>query len=459
MPVDHRRADELTRHGRWAPCDEIEIVGADPVVPGPWPVGDVAAVALARTGAAAARLARLGGGDPGPTRVAVAEAAAATIGFAVMRVDGDAMARTNAANPWVGRFRCADGRWIHLHGGFPPLVARLADRLSLSVDADEAAIAAATSDWHSEDLEEAVAAVRGCAAVIRTVDEWRAHPQGSAIHQLPTVSTTSSGDGPTRWSPDARRPLAGLRVVDLTRVLAGPTCGRTLAAFGADVLHVRGPDVPFVPAFVIDTGHGKRQAHCDLTDRDQRAVLRQVAAAADVVVQGWRPGVVDRFGLDEASLRNAGFGGVYGSVSAYGHVGPWADRAGWEQLAQSTSGLCLGPLGDDKPTMLPTAATDYTTGFALAAGVMDALADSIGDGRGRRAEASLCQTAAWIVRAGPLPGGAPPSGVTPQLVRSDTRFGVVDHLGPCVGVDGVDVGWTQPTAPLGSGRLEWTDDR
>jgi hypothetical protein len=184
-----------------------------------------------------------------------------------------------------------------------------------------------------------------------------------------------------------------------------------------------------------------------------------VAAAADVVVQGWRPGVVDRFGLDEASLRNAGFGGVYGSVSAYGHAGPWADRAGWEQLAQSTSGLCLGPLGDDKPTMLPTAATDYTTGFALAAGVMEALADSIGDGRGRRAEASLCQTAAWIVRAGPLPGGAAPSGVSPQLVRSDTRFGVVDHLGPCVGVDGVDVGWTQPTAPLGSGRLEWTDDR
>jgi crotonobetainyl-CoA:carnitine CoA-transferase CaiB-like acyl-CoA transferase len=210
-----------------------------------------------------------------------------------------------------------------------------------------------------------------------------------------------------------------------------------------------------VPAFVIDTGHGKRQAHCDFGDREQLAALRRVALDADVVVQGYRPGVVARFGLDEESLRADGFAGVFGSVSAFGHEGPWSDRAGWEQLAQSASGLCLDPLGDNKPSMLPCAATDYTTGFVLAAGIMEALDASIADGVARRVDASLCQTAAWIVRAGQLETDAPPSGFAPAMLRSVTDYGVVDHLGPCVSVDGLDVRWARPTTPLGHGELAW----
>jgi crotonobetainyl-CoA:carnitine CoA-transferase CaiB-like acyl-CoA transferase len=246
-----------------------------------------------------------------------------------------------------------------------------------------------------------------------------------------------------------------LRVLDLTRVLAGPTCARTLAAFGADVLHVRGPNVPVVPAFVVDTGHGKRQAHADLTDPGQLATLRRVALDADVVVQGYRPGVVGRYGLDEASLRADGFGGVFASVSAFGHEGPWSDRAGWEQLAQSTSGLCLDPLGDDKPAMLPCAFTDYTTGFVVAAGVMDALDASLADGVARRVDGSLCQTAAWLQRVGRRDDVGAPAGFVPRMIRSESGFGVVDHLGPCVDVDGLDVGWTRPTTPLGHGVLGW----
>jgi hypothetical protein len=329
--------------------------------------------------------------------------------------------------------------------------------LGIAADADETVISGAVARWASVELEDAVAARRGCAAIIRTDGEWRSHPQGGLVHSWPTVVTTESGVSfSATWSPSTRRPLAGLRVLDLTRVLAGPTCGRTLAAFGADVLHVRGPDVPHVPAFVIDTGHGKRQAHCDFDDPDQLARLREVARGADVVVQGYRPGVVARVGLDEVSLRADGFAGVYGSVSAYGHDGPWADRAGWEQLAQSVSGLCTDPSGVDAPTLLPCAATDYTTGFALAAGIIGALADAVEDGRARRVDASLCQTAAWIVRAGRAEGDRAPSGVVPELLRTHTAFGIVEHLGPGVAVDGLDVGWTSPTTPLGARRLTWT---
>lgn len=183
--------------------------------------------------------------------------------------------------------------------------------------------------------------------------------------------------------------------------------------------------------------------------------LRRVAIDADVVVQGYRPGVVARHGLDEASLRADGFTGAYGSVSAYGHGGPWSDRAGWEQLAQATSGLCIDPLGDDPPEMLPCAATDYTTGFALAAGLIDALDASLEDGFARRVDASLCQTAAWILRVGAIVDGDAPTGFTPELQTARTGFGIVEHLGPCVAVEGLEVGWRLPTAPLGRGRLTW----
>lgn len=434
----------------------VEVVGADPVLATPWPVGEIAAVALAHSGVAAARLSRRAGANPGPVRVTVADAAAATIGFAVMRVDGESMARTNAENPWVGRYRCADRRWIHLHGGFPGLAGRLASLLELPADAEEIAIGAAVGRWESGPLEDAVAARAGCSAIIRTEDEWRRHPQGELVHSWPTVvQRIRDMPAPTRWTPSPTRPLDGLRVLDLTRVLAGPTCGRTLAAFGADVLHVRGPNVPVVPAFVVDTGHGKRQAHADFTDADQLVALRDVALAADVVVQGYRPGVVARYGLDEDSLRSDGFRGVFASVSAFGHEGPWSDRAGWEQLAQSASGLCLDPLGDRKPAMLPCAATDYTTGFVLAAGIMEALDAALADGRGRRVDGSLCQTAAWILRVGCLGEVVTSPSPAPELRRSETGFGVVEHLGPCVDVDGLDVGWVHPTSPLGAGRLSW----
>jgi crotonobetainyl-CoA:carnitine CoA-transferase CaiB-like acyl-CoA transferase len=456
VPMDDDRVARIAALAGWGQEMDATVTGFDPVLATPWPVGEVAAVALAQAGSAAARLARRAGGDPGSVRTDVADAAAATLGFAVMRVDGESMMRTNAENPWVGRYRCADGRWIHLHGGFPPLVDRLASVLDLPIGADDAMIAAAVVVRESGPLEDAVATQRGCATIIRTEDEWRAHPQGRLVTTWSTVEQREVGaPARTRWVPSATRPLDGLRVLDLTRVLAGPTCGRTLAAFGADVLHVRGPAVPVVPAFVIDTGHGKRQAHCDFTDPDQLAALRRVALDADVVVQGYRPGVVARYGLDETSLRADGFEGVFGSVSAFGHDGPWSERAGWEQLAQSASGLCLDPLGDDPPTMLPCAATDYTTGFAMAAGIMTALDSALDDGAAKRVDGSLCQTAAWILRVGRFGESGTPSGFAPKLLRSASGFGVVEHLGPCVEVDGLDVRWGRPTTPLGAGDLTW----
>lgn len=172
------RLGRLVALGGWEHEHSIEIAGSDPVLPTPWPVGEVAATALGLAGDAAARLARRAGANPGPTRVTVADAAAATIGFALVRVDGAPMTRTNTDNPWVGRYRCADDRWVHLHGGFASLADRLADVLDLPSSANGSAIAEATFSWRSEELEDAVADARGCAVLIRSESEWRRHPQG-----------------------------------------------------------------------------------------------------------------------------------------------------------------------------------------------------------------------------------------------------------------------------------------
>lgn len=432
---------------------DAEIAGDDPVLGSPLPVGEAAAVALARVGHEAARLARRSGGDPGPPRTSVAAGAAATLSFARALLDGEHLRRTNDGNPLVAPYRCGDGRWIHLHGGFPHLAAGTAEVLGLADGADADAVAAACAEWGSWTLEDTLAERRLCGAVMRSPDEWLAHPHGAGLASRPTLGHEPVGGGSVLDAEtDRHRPLRGVRVLDLTRVLAGPTCGRTLAALGADVLQVRHPDLPHVPAFEIDTGHGKRRAVADLTDAHQLGRVRELALGAHVVVEGYRPGVLRRFGLDHESLRADGFGGVHARISCYGPGGPFSDRAGWEQLAQSATGVTLVQGDPERPRLLPCAATDYTTGLLLAGEVVAAL---VAD-RPAAVEASLCQTAMWLLRLGAT---CDPLAATWELgepaLTSATAWGELRHDGPGVAVDGLHLGWDRPSEPFGSSSLAW----
>lgn len=424
---------------------DVVVDGADPVLPSRFHLGEVAALALADAADAAASLSRRAGGSPGPVRTSALAGACAVISFGLQRIDGEVIPRTNQSNPFVRPYRCGDDRFVFIHGGFPNLAAGLADLLGVPDDADRAAVGDAMATWSSQALEDAIGEHDLCGVVVRTPDEWLAHPHGAVVAQSDTVTVTDrpSGEstrGRSPWVPyDPARPLAGLRVLDLTRVLAGPTCGRTLAAFGADVLQVTGPQVPNVPAFVIDTGHGKRRAVCDLTDPAQAAQLQRLAGEADVVVQGYRPGVISRHGLDEASLRADGWNGVYGSISCFGTDGPMSDRAGWEQLAQSTSGIALTEgVQDGSPTLVPAAATDYTTGLLLGARIIRSLATAAP----ARIDASLCQTAMWLLRSGVELDPAEATGVaSASTERQPGDFGVVDRLGFGAEVEGLEIGW------------------
>ncbi len=433
--------------------DIVTVTGLDPVLPSRFRLGEVAAAALAEVGYGAAMLSRAAGGPAANVATSAVAGACAVISFGLQRVNDEVVPRTNQSNPFVRPYQCGDGRWIYLHGGFPHLAAGLADLLGVAHDADRATLAAAASAWTAIDLEAEIGERNLCGIAIRTTDEWLAHPHGEVVRSLPTVQRTEC-DGEVPWQPSASaQPLAGLRVLDLTRVLAGPTCGRTLAALGADVLQVTAPNTPSVPSFVIDTGHGKRRAFADFRNAEELAQVRALASKAHVVVQGYRPGVIERHGLDEASLRNAGWRGVYGSISCFGPLGPFSHRAGWEQLAQSVSGIALAEgARNGKPALVPAAATDYTTGLLMAGAIVRTLVER----QPSSIVASLCQAAMLLIDAGDDLDPAEASGIgEPQLLATPGEFGDVDHLPLGVTVEHLDLGWRHSSHRLGSDELRF----
>lgn len=445
---------------------DVAVAGADPVFAARHRIGEGAAAALALVGAHAAVRHRDRGGPDQTVRVDVTAAATTLVGFALQQAEGIDLVRHR--NALIRPYRARDGRWIHLHGGFPHLAAGLLDLLGLPRDAEEdaAAIGAAVAAHDGDVLEDAIAAAGLCGALVRSPGEWAGHPQGAHLAGLPAVTLERIGDAPpvvpAAPSGDRPRPLDGVRVLDQTRVLAGPTCGRTLASLGASVLRVGAERLPSIEPFVVDTGHGKRNTFLDLAQARDRAAFESLVAGADVVAQGYRPGALDRYGASPAHLATLRPGLVVVQISCYGSTGPWADRPGWEQLAQSTSGMSWveGDLdrGGD-PVLLPAAATDYTTGYLAAAGVLAALRRRATEGGSWLVRASLCQTAGWFAGAGLLDGpvvaAAGPGDVAARRTVTDTAWGRLTHLAPVLQLRATPCRWDRPPEPLGASPPAW----
>ncbi|RYI80729.1 MAG: CoA transferase, partial [Acetobacteraceae bacterium] len=295
----------------------LDLTGAEPSLPSSFRVGAAAQASIAATTAAVAALHR---GRGGPAQAARVDMRHASLEFHSERYlaleDGEGGARWDSI---AGTYRCGDGRWVRLHTNFPHH--RSGMLTLLGCEGTREAVAAALARREAFAFEDAAAAAGLCASAMRSFAEWDAHPQGRSVNALPALRIERIGDAPpTPLPPAAARPLAGLRVLDLTRVIAGPVCGRTLAAHGAEVLHINGAHLPSFDELVVDTGRGKRSAALDLRSLAGRDALRALATRADVFLQGYRPGAIAGHGFSPAELAALRPGIVCTSLSAYGEV-------------------------------------------------------------------------------------------------------------------------------------------
>ena len=363
-----------------------------------------------------------------------------------------------AWDPVAGDYRTSDG-WIRLHTNAPHH--RQAALAVLGVPAERQAVADAVRTWQADELETAVVARNGCAAAMRSVADWAGHPQGQAVAGEPLVAWQVVAPAAHRLPrPDPHRPLAGLRVLDLTRVLAGPVATRFLAGFGADVLRIDPPDWD-EPGVVPDVTLGKRCARLDLRTAEGTRTLRRLLAEADVFVHGYRPGALDRLGLGADERKRVRPGLVDVSLDAYGWTGPWAGRRGFDSRVQMSRGIAhegMWRFGRDRPTPLPVQALDHGTGYLLAAAVVRCLTELRRSGSGQTARASLARTAALLPASGQGNMGGTldkPGAEDFSDTAEATVWGPVRRLRPPAIIDGISMRWDRPAGPLGTDAAEW----
>ena len=446
---------------------EVKITGgADPLLPTPFRIGETSTAALGAIGLALSDLWELRTGRRQDIGVDIRQATASLRSGRYMHMD-DAPVSTRR-NAVMGVYPAKNGRWSYLHCNFPNH--RAAALSVLGVPEDRDAVRKAVASWDALELEEAIIAAKGAGGMVRTMEEWAQHPQAAAIASLPLLEIVKIGDSPPEKFSGGDRPLSGIRVLDLTRVLAGPTCARTLAEHGADVLKITGPHLPNIGYQEYDTGHGKLSAHLDLREQNDLETLKGLVREADVFSQGYRPGTLGSRGLSPEALAQLRPGIIYVSLSAFGHVGPWADRRGFDTVVQTISGITsrqgeLFPGEEAGPQFYPVSAIDYLTGYLMAFGALVALARRAREGGSWLVRISLAQTGRWLVERGQVPDAElkdVPTEFTAQEIEdwamdSDTPVGRLRHLRPVLSLSETPPRWARPSVPLGYNEPVWPD--
>jgi len=449
-----------------AALGRVTLSGADPVLPSSFRIGTAAQASIAAAGLAAAELWRLRTGRAQAVAVDMRAAAIEFRSERYLRVDGKAPA--SLWDPIAGVYRAGDGRVVRLHTNFPHHRERIVALLGCA-DSRES-VQAALASWKSEDFETKANEAGGVVSMMRSPAEWSAHPQSGALGRLPTFEIERIGDAPARSlgpipgpAGQGARPLSGVRVLDLTRIVAGPVCGRTLAAHGADVLRIASPSLPFIEWLVIDTGRGKRAAHVDLATADGRAALTRLLAEADIFVQGYRPGAIAARGFSPEDAARIRPGLVYVSLSAYSHAGPWSGRRGFDSLVQTATGFNHAEgqaAGVDGPKELPAQALDHGSGQLMAFAAMMARARQAREGGSWHVRVSLAQTGRWIWDLGRVDGGlAAPDptldDVADRLEESESAFGLLRAVRHAAELAETPAAFVLPASRLGAHRPHW----
>lgn len=438
-------------------AETVALTGNDPVLPSSFAVGTLAQTTIAAVAAAAADLWILRGGRPQEIAVDMRHAALEFRSERYFTTDGNPPGRIWDAI--AGPYRCGDGRWVRLHTNFPHHRDGILDLLGCAYTRE--AVQAALDGWKADLFEDAVAERGLVATMMRSPADWLATPQGAALADQPLVTLERIGDAAPQPLSPAARPLEGLRVLDLTRIVAGPVGCKALAAHGADVMRIAAPKLPFIPAAVKDYGRGKLSAYADLDSEDGRADLWALLERADVFVQAYRPGGLAARGFSPVQAAQARPGIVYVSLCAYGDAGPWAERRGFDSLVQTASGINHAEAqaaGLDAPKELPCQALDHASGYLMALGAIAALKRRAEEGGSWHVRVSLARTGRWLQSLGRVAGGLDcpdPAPADDLFEESESGFGRLRALRHAAQLSETPARWRRPSVPLGSHPPRW----
>ena len=435
------------------PGETPTITGEDPVFPTSYRVGTAGAAALAALGAAVARFGELRGLPRQQVSVNVRHAALSLRSARYLRIDGKPL--PSVWDPLSGFYPVRDG-WISIHCNFPNHRDAAMKVLQSPPERKEAERKSAA--WNGEALEDAIHAAAGCAGLVRTAEDWQRHPQAKAVAGQPLIEIERIGDAPAKKSTAAKRPLSNIRALDLTRVLAGPTCGKCLAEHGAEVLKISAEHLPDSGLVEMDTGIGKRSARLDLRTQSQK--LDQLVKEADVFCQSYRPGALAARGFSPERLAELRPGIICTSLSAWGTTGPWRARRGFDSIVQAVSGMAHKSADANGPKLLPVSAIDYVSGYLMAFGTALALERRAREGGSWLVRVALARVGRWIVERGRtpfdgVPADVPEAELAQYCAEMDAPVGRLTYLKPAIQLSHTPGEWTQPPVPLGTHEARW----
>src|SRR5437773_8733281 len=402
--------------GEAAALEAVKLTGEEPQLPSSFRVAAAAQASVTATGLAAANIWKWRSGQSQDVAVDMHHAVVECRSERYLRVDGKPP--PPAWDAIAGIYKTRDQRFVRLHTNFRHHRDAVCKVLNCKPERDE--VQAALMQWDGEAFETAAYAGGCVVALMRPFDEWSDLPHAKALAALPPILMEKIGDAAPKPWPAGDRPLEGVRVLDLSRVIAGPVAGRTLAVHGADVLLISGPDLPAIPWLTIDTGRGKLTSFVELKSDQGRGVLRDLLANADILSQGYRPRALASLGFSPEDAARISPGIVYVSLSAYGHAGPWAERRGFDSLVQTATGFNHAEgqaAGVEGPKELPAQMLDHATGYLMAFGAMMAKARQSREGGSWHVRVSLAQTGRWLWNLGRLASGL----TTPDFHGDEVR--------------------------------------
>jgi len=445
--------------GDAAALDTVTLSGEEPQLPSSFRVAAAAQASIAAAGLAAAQIWQSRSGQSQGLAVDMRHAVVECRSERYLHVDGKPP--PPAWDAIAGVYRTGDRRFVRLHTNFPHHRAAVCKVLDCKPERDD--VQAALLRWDAEAFETAAYAAGGVVAMMRSHDEWSELPHAKALAALPTVSIEKIGEAAPKPWPAGDRPLAGVRVLDLSRVIAGPVAGRTLAAHGADVLLISGPDLPAIPWLTIDTGRGKLSAFAELKSEQGQSALRDLVAEADIFSQGYRPRALSSLGFAPEHVARINPGIVYVSLSAYGHAGPWAERRGFDSLVQTSTGFNHAEghaAGVEGPKELPAQMLDHATGYLMAFGAMMARARQSREGGSWHVRVSLAQTGRWLWNLGRVADGLKiedlkRDAVTAFIEEMASGFGPMQAVSHSAVLSKTPAFWARPAMPLGGHPAQW----